>query len=137
MESLISDNPETTQMIVNEIDFVEYTRKSLNSISLIKFKAGIKGLKVGEQHPYYQQLMDDGTIPKLIQIFKGEKDEDIHDYIAQTLAYLFKALLLPTEIKNDVIEQLKKEEYFDGLAILTENQDNHDAILANGYEKKL
>ncbi|KAA6384631.1 MAG: hypothetical protein EZS28_019842 [Streblomastix strix] len=111
-------------------------RKKSIEIILNIIKVGIEGLKEGEQHPYYQKLQSDQTIQKLIQLFKDEKDRDTINYIAQTLAHIFKARPLPTEIKNDIIEELKPCE-IDELAFLSENRDENKKKVALAVKKKV
>jgi hypothetical protein len=55
--------------------------------------------------------MNNETIPKLIQLFKDKDYINMHENIAQSLACLFKTLPLPLEIRKDIIEELKREDY--------------------------
>ncbi|KAA6399944.1 MAG: hypothetical protein EZS28_004528 [Streblomastix strix] len=112
-------------------------REEVSWIILNVIKLGAKELEEGQQHPFYQQLSSDGTISKLIQQFKNKKDKDIHDEIAQTIAYLFRTLPLPPDIRKDIIEKLKIDSDFDELAFTAECQDNHDAILNGNYENQI
>ncbi|KAA6392762.1 MAG: hypothetical protein EZS28_011709 [Streblomastix strix] len=101
-------------------------------------KSGIQGLKDRELHPYRQTLTKNGIVSKLIQILKDRnKDKSDNSEIIESLACLFKSLLLPSEIKNDVINELKLKDKYDFLALLAECQDNHDAIMANDLEYQL
>ncbi|KAA6387941.1 MAG: hypothetical protein EZS28_016532 [Streblomastix strix] len=56
--------------------------------------------------------------------------------IAQMLAYLFKSLPLPPEIRIKVIHQFKTTNPpdFNELPLLAEYQENHDVTLANQFE---
>lgn len=50
------------------------------------------------------------------------KDKSDNSEIIESLACLFKSLLLPSEIKNDVINELKLKDKYDFLALLAECQ---------------
>ncbi|KAA6385427.1 MAG: hypothetical protein EZS28_019044 [Streblomastix strix] len=113
-------------------DVREYAIEIINHI----IQNGAIELKEGQQHPYHNQLSSDGTITKLIQQFKDKNKDIIHFYIAQTFAYLFKALPLPPDIKKDIIEKFKPDE-IEELAFIAECPDNHDAILDGNYENNL
>ncbi|KAA6375146.1 MAG: hypothetical protein EZS28_029328 [Streblomastix strix] len=114
----------------------ENIRNKAEDIICNVVKPRLDGLKEGQQHQYHNQLQLDGTITKLVQLFKDEEDEYIHFEIALTISYLFKALPLPPEIKNNVIQKLKQNHIYE-LSLLSECPENHDAILANDFEKKL
>ncbi|KAA6403771.1 MAG: hypothetical protein EZS28_000709 [Streblomastix strix] len=76
-----------------------------------------------------------GLIDILIQIFTNQFKWNIHYQIAQILAQIFKSLPLPVEIRSNVIQCLKIYEDIDNIALVAENQENHDAILENSFEK--
>ncbi|KAA6360886.1 MAG: hypothetical protein EZS28_043587, partial [Streblomastix strix] len=93
------------------------------------------GLEDGNQNPYYKQFEFDGTIDKLIEIFTNQCKWNIHYQIAQILAQIYKSLPLPIEIRSKVIQCLKNYEDIDNISLLAQNQENHDAILENSFEK--
>ncbi|KAA6357734.1 MAG: hypothetical protein EZS28_046739, partial [Streblomastix strix] len=96
-------------------------------------EAGIFGLKEGDQHPYLQQLVTDGSVARLIQIQQSKEREEIQEYIAEIFAFLFKSFPLPELIRKDVIEQLKDQSHFNGITLLAECPDNHTAILEDDF----
>ncbi|KAA6392428.1 MAG: hypothetical protein EZS28_012044 [Streblomastix strix] len=99
-------------------------------------KAGLDGLKEGQQHPYRQQLTDDGTTPKLFVVFIKEKFENIRIKITHIFSYLYKAFPLPNEVRQDVIENMNKDENLKEVAFLAECPENVDTILINEFEKR-
>ncbi|KAA6389517.1 MAG: hypothetical protein EZS28_014957 [Streblomastix strix] len=100
--------------------------------------AATEGLKEQEQHPYRQQLADDGTIHKLFSLLKNYYLQEIHIDISYILAILFKAFSLPSETGEAIIKNLIwKDDYYNGFAFLTECQDNHNTILQNEIQLKL
>ncbi|KAA6400913.1 MAG: hypothetical protein EZS28_003557, partial [Streblomastix strix] len=100
-------------------EYEDVREKAIKIISDI-IEAGKEGLKDGQQHPYRQQLSDDGTIAKLISIFVDKKNHNIEYNLRKTLIYLFKAFPLPSEIRVDLIEYLKVVNDFNDLALLAE-----------------
>ncbi|KAA6366155.1 MAG: hypothetical protein EZS28_038318, partial [Streblomastix strix] len=125
------------QIMIKMLNSEEYwiRDKSLEIINNI-IRAGVNELKEGQKHPFHSALKEDGTISKLIQMFKDDK-YNIRSDIAQILSCLFKAQPLPDEIKNDIIKILKELIDFDDLALLSESADNHNLLLNNNFEKDL
>ncbi|KAA6372310.1 MAG: hypothetical protein EZS28_032163 [Streblomastix strix] len=113
-------------------DVKKYAIDNINQI----IQNGAIELKEGQQHPYHNQLSSDGTITKLIQQFKDYDNTDFKLKIANSFAYLFKALPLPPDIKKEIIELLKPA-FIEELAFIAECSDNHDAILNGNYENNL
>ncbi|KAA6370082.1 MAG: hypothetical protein EZS28_034391, partial [Streblomastix strix] len=118
---------------------VKNVRKTAMIILQTIISAGCQQLKVGELHPFLQPLLDDGTIAKLIELLKDREQAQIHIEIAKIMVQLFKALPLPADISQICIKKIKNTRYpdYDGLALLAECPDNHNAILANNIEKDL
>ncbi|KAA6381144.1 MAG: hypothetical protein EZS28_023331 [Streblomastix strix] len=123
-----------TKLLESEDKFGVRTK----AIEIIKRIVSVEGLKVGEQNAYLKVLTDDGTLAKLIKALKDDDKDDIHYDISWTLALLFKAAPLPKEISFKVVEQLNSLSLLMiNISHLAECPDNHDAILANEFEKKL
>ncbi|KAA6381677.1 MAG: putative NEK protein kinase, partial [Streblomastix strix] len=157
---LLKENHETSQMIVDQKDFIEHQLIIFNSLPLNKIKSiylypleslskqdhkelnnklfemELKELKEGQKHPYHTQLSSDGVINKLIQMQHDKDKVDINYYIAQVIAYLFKAAALPPVNGKSIIDLLKVYRIKD-LTFLAECKDNHDDILADDFEHQL
>ncbi|KAA6353996.1 MAG: hypothetical protein EZS28_050477 [Streblomastix strix] len=105
-----------------------------NCITSQIIKVGLINLKVGQQHPFRQQLQSDGTVVELISVFNTCDDQYIHNDVAHYLSILFKAFKLPLEINKEIIKIFKDFPInFDELGFLAESPDNHVAILENNY----
>ncbi|KAA6402842.1 MAG: hypothetical protein EZS28_001629 [Streblomastix strix] len=104
----------------------------------LNIEAGLDGLKEGEQHPYYPQLLTVGIVNKLIETIKdNNNNKDNHRVVAQSLSCLFKAQPLPIYAGKQITEKLKERlpiPYFSGLALLAENPFNHSLILAGNFQ---
>ncbi|KAA6358149.1 MAG: hypothetical protein EZS28_046325 [Streblomastix strix] len=83
-------------------------------------KAGLIELNEGQQHPYLQQLIDDGSVTKLVELFKLKKLDMAHFKIAQMLSMIYKSRPLQLEIGENVIDQLKVHNDYKGLEFLAE-----------------
>ncbi|KAA6371858.1 MAG: hypothetical protein EZS28_032615, partial [Streblomastix strix] len=90
----------------------------------------------GQQHPLCQQLIDDGTVTKLIKLYKDKKLEDHQYQISKSIAYVLKASPLNSET-IEIVDVFKEQKEIKKLSLLAENSDNHDAILSNDFEKQL
>ncbi|KAA6383103.1 MAG: putative kinase domain protein, partial [Streblomastix strix] len=145
---------------IQDSDEKDTRGKACEIISEI-IEAGINGLKEGEQHPFLKPLIDDGTVNKLIQALGNQNNgltgdktvisisslyeyktgtlDDVTAIIATFLAKLYKASPLPLNIKQEIIHELiyGKVIKYNELLLLTECQENYDAILSNDFLKEL
>ncbi|KAA6392910.1 MAG: hypothetical protein EZS28_011565 [Streblomastix strix] len=107
--------------IIDSEDF-EIIYSAIEIIANI-IKIALNGLKEGEQHPYLIQLSEDGTVSKLIQIFKNEDYVSIEEDFAEIFAFLYKNTPLPKEIQEKVVKVLKTSQFgpqIDNLCLLSE-----------------
>ncbi|KAA6374051.1 MAG: hypothetical protein EZS28_030422 [Streblomastix strix] len=72
---------------------------------------GVLILKEGQSYPYKAQLEEDGTISRLIQLLHRTDltNSKIKYKAAIAIGVIFKATLLPQEIKSIVINQIKQD----------------------------
>ncbi|KAA6386379.1 MAG: hypothetical protein EZS28_018097 [Streblomastix strix] len=63
----------------------------------------------GKPNPLLKEMEKDGTLTKLIEIFRNDKykDKEINSYAAGSIGYLFKATQIPSEIGSLIIIHLK------------------------------
>ncbi|KAA6382918.1 MAG: hypothetical protein EZS28_021554 [Streblomastix strix] len=109
-----------------------YVKFKINAIILNIIKAGLTGLKEGQQHPYLQILTNNGIVT---QLFGTIDFDNILKQTALFLSYLYKATPIPTEYRRKIIKILKSLniEYYDSLAMLAECPENHDTILEDNF----
>ncbi|KAA6394807.1 MAG: hypothetical protein EZS28_009664 [Streblomastix strix] len=108
-------------------------------IAMSIIRSEVSSLKEGEKHPYLNKLLEDGTIEKIIKLFRDKSKENIHENIAVTVAFLFKATKMKDDYRKEVIDMLKIMWclYIEVIKLLAECEDNHDSLLSNDFEKKL
>ncbi|KAA6404309.1 MAG: hypothetical protein EZS28_000171 [Streblomastix strix] len=112
-------------------------RKSVIYIISHIIGADFKLLKEGQQHPLRQQLTNDGTIAKMIQLYKDKENKNIDFKISEIIAHILKASELNADSNVEIIQLFKEKTRFDELALIAENPANHEAILSNYFVKKL
>lgn len=76
-------------------------------IAMSIIRSEVSSLKEGEKHPYLNKLLEDGTIEKIIKLFRDKSKENIHENIAVTVAFLFKATKMKDDYRKEVIDMLK------------------------------
>ncbi|KAA6387845.1 MAG: putative serine/threonine protein kinase [Streblomastix strix] len=107
-------------------------------------RAFLKNEDDGSPNPLYEQLNDDKTLEKLIQIFNTKYQfKQITSNVAFTIAYLHKAIPLQDKLKEPIIKHIKDQIKSDvtcikiyspvALALLSESNENHDQILADQF----
>ncbi|KAA6355074.1 MAG: hypothetical protein EZS28_049399 [Streblomastix strix] len=81
-----------------------------STIILMKLINGIGELEgEGKPNPLLKEIEKDGTLTKLIEIFRNDKYQikDIKSFAACSIGFLFKAMSVPSEIGSQIIILLK------------------------------
>ncbi|KAA6398669.1 MAG: putative Serine/threonine-protein kinase Nek3 [Streblomastix strix] len=96
---------EMANMIDSEYEAV---RKTSMIIIQTIIAAGGLNLKIGQQHPFLQQLTDDGSVDRFIVLFLDQSREkqlqqQLNAEISKILVRLFKSIPMPAEINEEII----------------------------------